>query len=285
MAIPIPRRKKSQVVADFGKIRIERHDLEGQPDDALPWYTLSLLDWVCIAAVTEDGRFVLVRQHRQGVNDLTIETAGGIVDPGEDPAESALRELAEETGWYADRAEPLGWIHPNPALQGNRCYLYLARGARPVPAWVSDENEITEPVLMTEAELRAALASTEISHVLSAITLERALTRLRDQAVFDRVLGLLDQMEDGQRKKVLELARRLVPGLTAEDIRNPHDFPDLADPDWHFEDGQLSGIQAVRFAVVGLRNEAEERARAQAGGRAESGSGEEGERPTEGQDR
>lgn len=68
----------------------------------------------------------------------------------------------------------------------------------------------------------------------------------------ERVLALLDQMEAHQSAKVLELARRLVPGLTAEDIRNPHDFPDLADPDWHFEDGQLTGIQAVRFAVRGL---------------------------------
>ncbi len=255
MAIPIPRRKKTEVCADFGKIRIERHELEGEPEDALPWFTLDLMDWVCVAAVTEDGRFVLVRQHRQGVNDLTIETAGGIVDPGEDPAVAALRELREETGWEADHAEPLGWIHPNAALQGNRCHLYLAEGARPVEGWSSDASEVTEPVVMTEAELRASLASAAISHVLSAITLERALTRRHESSAFAKMRALLQQMEDDQRRKVLELARRLVPGLTAEDIRNPHDFPDLVDPDWHFVDGQLAGIQSVRFAMVGLQND------------------------------
>lgn len=255
MAIPIPRRKKTEVAGDFGKIRIHKHELEGEPEGALPWFTLELLDWVCIAAVTPDGRWILVRQHRQGVNDLTIETAGGIVDPGEDPADSALRELREETGWEADRAEFLGWIHPNPALQGNRCHLYLARDARPVEGWTVDENEITEPVVMTEAELRRALNVTEISHVLSAITLERALSKVSADQALSQVFALLDQMEETQRHKVLELARRLVPGLTAEDIRNPHDFPDLADPDWHFMDGQLTGIQSVRFALVSLRNE------------------------------
>jgi hypothetical protein len=74
----------------------------------------------------------------------------------------------------------------------------------------------------------------------------------RDDELLRRILALLDAMEATQSDKVIALARRLRPGLTAEDIRNPHDFPDLDDPDWHFEDGQLAGIQAVRFALHGL---------------------------------
>ena len=73
--------------------------------------------------------------------------------------------------------------------------------------------------------------------------------------LFRRVLTLLDQMETAQADKVVELASRIKPGLTAEDIRNPHDFPDLYDPDWHFEDGQLAGIQSVRFAIRRLSRE------------------------------
>jgi hypothetical protein len=70
-----------------------------------------------------------------------------------------------------------------------------------------------------------------------------------------RIFQLLEQMETAQADKVVALARRLKPGLTAEDVRNPHDFPDLDDPDWHFEDGQLAGIQSVRFAIRGLSRE------------------------------
>lgn len=72
-------------------------------------------------------------------------------------------------------------------------------------------------------------------------------------AAVDEVLSLLGEMEQLQSHKVIELARRLRPGLTAEDIRNPHDFPELNDMDWHFEDGQLAGIQSVITALRALR--------------------------------
>lgn len=76
-----------------------------------------------------------------------------------------------------------------------------------------------------------------------------------DRELFERIFRLIEAMEENQHRKVVDLARRLKPNLTAEDIRNPHDFPDLDDPDWHFEDGQLAGIQSVRFALRALSGE------------------------------
>ncbi|HEY1958386.1 MAG TPA: (2Fe-2S) ferredoxin domain-containing protein [Polyangiaceae bacterium] len=64
----------------------------------------------------------------------------------------------------------------------------------------------------------------------------------------------LGAIEDLQREKVLALARRLNPRLTLEDVQNPHDFPELDDPDWHYEDGVLTGIQTVRAALRAKRN-------------------------------
>jgi hypothetical protein len=72
-------------------------------------------------------------------------------------------------------------------------------------------------------------------------------------ASLDEVLLLLARMEELQARKVIELARRLNPGLTSEDIKNPHDFPELDDTDWHFEDGQLAGIQSVTTALRALK--------------------------------
>lgn len=68
-----------------------------------------------------------------------------------------------------------------------------------------------------------------------------------------RVDDGLAPLEELQREKVLELARRLKPGLTLEDVQNPHDFPELDDCDWHYEDGVLTGIQSARAALRNRR--------------------------------
>ncbi|HEX7665494.1 MAG TPA: hypothetical protein VF407_13305 [Polyangiaceae bacterium] len=71
--------------------------------------------------------------------------------------------------------------------------------------------------------------------------------------LWEKIEALLDDAEELQRKKVSALARRLKPGLTDEDIRNPHDFPELADTDWHYEDGILTGIQTVATAIRAMQ--------------------------------
>jgi hypothetical protein len=63
------------------------------------------------------------------------------------------------------------------------------------------------------------------------------------------VEALVGELETLQRGKVVDLARRLRPGLTLEDVQSPHDFPELGDPDWQYEDGVLAGIQSVLAAV------------------------------------
>lgn len=63
----------------------------------------------------------------------------------------------------------------------------------------------------------------------------------------------LAAIEELQTKKVLDLARRLKPGLTMEDVQNPHDFPELDDSDWHYADGILTGVKSVVSALRARR--------------------------------
>lgn len=70
----------------------------------------------------------------------------------------------------------------------------------------------------------------------------------------DRLDALLEEMIDAQRARLLALARRLVPGITPEDLLQPHDHAALAaHPDYNFEDGILAGYLAVRAALRASR--------------------------------
>jgi len=72
--------------------------------------------------------------------------------------------------------------------------------------------------------------------------------------VTDDVDAVLDDLIEGQRRRLFELARRLAPGVTAEDLLQPHDHPAIAShPEFHFEDGILAGYLAVRAALRARR--------------------------------
>ncbi len=73
------------------------------------------------------------------------------------------------------------------------------------------------------------------------------------------VEALVRELEELQRGKVLDLARRLRPGLTLEDVQNPHDYPELDDADWQYQDGILTGIQSVLAAIRARSRDEEER--------------------------
>ena len=65
---------------------------------------------------------------------------------------------------------------------------------------------------------------------------------------------LLEAMIERQRQKLLALARRIVPGLTPEDVLQPHNHAGLAaHPDFNFEDGILAGYLAALAALRAQR--------------------------------
>jgi hypothetical protein len=75
---------------------------------------------------------------------------------------------------------------------------------------------------------------------------------------WEAVERLLAEMSTAQDAKVLALARRIVPRLTPEDLRNPHDFPSLMEsPEFNYEDGVLAGLRAAEMAVRAARRKEE----------------------------
>jgi hypothetical protein len=77
--------------------------------------------------------------------------------------------------------------------------------------------------------------------------------------MWDDVERVLDEMTRAQEQKLLALARRLVPHVTPEDLRNPHDFaPLLESAEFNFEDGILAGLLSAATALRVTRRDAAE---------------------------
>ena len=138
-------------------------------------------DWVNVVALTPDDHLVLVRQFRYGIDEFSLEVPGGVMETGEDPVTAALRELREETGYTGAPAKLLGSVHPNPAIQSNRCHFVFVEAAVKSHAieWDADEeiHVTTQPV----AEVLALARGGGIVHslVLNALMLFEPIWRAR----------------------------------------------------------------------------------------------------------
>jgi 8-oxo-dGTP pyrophosphatase MutT (NUDIX family) len=163
-------------VADCRIFTVERSLTESPVDGSRHgFYRIRSQDWSQVVPITREGEIVLVRQYRHGVGRVTLEIPGGLVDPGEDPAEAALRECLEETGYRARKAVSLGVVNPNPALFNNRLHAYLATDVELERPITNTGTEYTEAVLCPVRDLPAMLLSGEIDHALVTGTLWRYL--------------------------------------------------------------------------------------------------------------
>jgi 8-oxo-dGTP pyrophosphatase MutT (NUDIX family) len=131
------------------------------------FYVLDVVDWVNVVALTDDDRLVLVEQYRHGVERTTLEIPGGMVDRGDaSPEAAARRELLEETGFASDHWRLIGTVDPNPAIQSNRCYTFLAERARKVAEPAPDGLEELRLVLEPARRVPDLLRTGRIEHAL-----------------------------------------------------------------------------------------------------------------------
>lgn len=130
------------------------------------FFVMESSSWVNIIPLTPNGDVVMVRQYRHGTREITLEIPGGLVEHKDDPEAAALRELREETGYTAAAAMPLGYVHPNPAIQNNRCYTFLARDCVPAGGLQQDEKEDIEVVLVPLSDVPRLIREGVVTHSL-----------------------------------------------------------------------------------------------------------------------
>ena len=116
---------------------------------------------VAIFAIDEEDKVIMVRQFRYPVGEVVLELPAGKLEPGEDPRDSGLRELAEETGLEPRVFESMGVSYSSPGIFAEKIYLYFAKDLVPGPVH-PDDGEFLEVVRIPYRELLDMAARGEI---------------------------------------------------------------------------------------------------------------------------
>ena len=145
-----------------GRILHIRRDTVELPDGAQA--TREVVDHpggVCVLALDDEGRVLLVRQFRYPYEKVLTEIPAGKLEYGEDPEKAALRELREETGAVPGKFRSLGELYPSPGYCGEIIRLYLAQELT-FGETALDEDEFLDVERMPFGELTELVLQGEI---------------------------------------------------------------------------------------------------------------------------
>jgi len=139
---------------------------------------IDMVDFAVIVPVTAAGDTILIRSYKHGIRAVSLSLPAGGLDGGEEPLACAQRELREETGFEADRWEPLGRFIVDPNRGCGAMHAFIAHGARKVAEPNSGDLEEQELLFVPMHEAIARMQAGEIVHLASAAALSLAVVAL-----------------------------------------------------------------------------------------------------------
>lgn len=142
------------------------------------FYVQEYPDWASAFALTKDNKVVMINQYRHGIEKITTEVPGGVVDEGEEPAAAIQRELLEETGYQFESIEFLGRVCANPSTGDNYMHMFLAKGGEKVAEQNLDDSEDVAVVIYSMDEVKQLLKDNKIVQSLHVSCIFYALNHL-----------------------------------------------------------------------------------------------------------
>lgn len=145
------------------KLRRERYKSR-LSDMEHDFFVAEIADAVHVIATDKQNRVLMVRQFRVGSRTDSLETPGGLIDPGEDPITAAQRELLEETGYQGENPRMLGGFWSLPSLGTSRIWTVVIENVEKVAEPHGDPTEELAPQWVERDQVFHHIANGEIHH-------------------------------------------------------------------------------------------------------------------------
>ncbi|WP_409496088.1 NUDIX hydrolase [Amycolatopsis sp. cmx-11-12] len=166
---------EERLVDDTRRLHLSIASVELPDGVTFEQYVLRIPKAAMVAVLDDQDRVLMMWRHRFIVDRWVWELPGGYVDPNEDPAKTAAREVEEETGWRPLGVERLGSMQPIVGSADAENILYVARGAEYVgePEDINEAERVAWIPLDTvrqriaEGEIIGAASQVALLHVLA----------------------------------------------------------------------------------------------------------------------
>jgi ADP-ribose pyrophosphatase len=144
---------EKQVIYKGRKVRLEVDRVENEENQKeVKWEVVVHPGAVVVLPVMDDGRVLMIRNHRYSIHEVLIELPAGTLEKGEDPMNAAGRELLEETGYLAGKLQRIGAFYSSPGVLTEKLYAFAAYHLEKKSATLEEDEEIEiMPVLFDDA--------------------------------------------------------------------------------------------------------------------------------------
>ena len=161
------RREDDQTIEENWLFQLRRERFKSRTSGRVhAFYVMDLADAVHVVALTPDRQLVMVRQFRAGSARDSLETPGGLLEPGENALEAGPRELLEETGYAGDAPEVVGTVWSNPSIVTSRTTTIVIRNVRRVAEPRLDQYEEVVVELVPAPALPQMIQDGRVDHAL-----------------------------------------------------------------------------------------------------------------------